>query len=208
MIADHTGAPARSVKKACVISEVMPNPLDSHPDNEPSADAEGSPIQIVDYDPGWPELFRRESVKIRYALGDRALLIEHVGSTSVPGLAAKPVIDVLLVVANSADEPAYLPALESAGYVLRHREPHWHEHRMLKGPNMKVNLHVFSAGSPEIERMLLFRDWLRAHPADRELYARTKIALAARNWHNVQHYADAKTSVVEEILSRARARRG
>lgn len=184
----------------------MPNPLDSHRDNELSVNADGSPIQIVDYDPRWPDLFRRESVKIRGALGDRALLIEHVGSTSVPGLAAKPVIDVLLVVANSADEPAYLPALESAGYFLRHREPHWHEHRMLKGSDNTVNLHVFSAGCPEIARMLHFRDWLRSNATDRNIYARTKIALAARNWQNVQQYADAKTSVVEEILSRARAR--
>lgn len=184
----------------------MPKPLDPLSDDKLSDDHQGSPIQILGYDPHWPELFRQQSVKIRAALGDRALAIEHVGSTAVPGLAAKPVIDVLLVVANSADEPAYLPALESAGYFLRHREPHWHEHRMLKARDIEVNLHVFSAACPEIERMLLFRDWLRANPADRDLYARTKIALASRNWQNVQQYADAKTSVVEEILSRARAR--
>ncbi len=129
--------------------------------------------------------------------------IEHAGSTSVPGLVAKPVIDIVLVVSDSADESAYLPALESAGYSLRIREPNWYEHRMFKGPDTDVNLHVFSLGCPEVERMLLFRDWLRGSPADRDLYARTKLKLAEQEWEHVQDYADAKTAVVEEILARA-----
>src|SRR5207247_596442 len=79
------------------------------------------PIQIVDYDPEWPRLYEREAERVQSALDDRALLIEHVGSTSVPGLAAKPKIDMLLVVANSADESAYVPALEAAAYVLKIR---------------------------------------------------------------------------------------
>ena len=127
------------------------------------------------------QLFEREADRIRAVLGSRALRIEHTGSTSVPGLAAKPIIDILLVVADSADEGAYLPALEAAGYVLRIREPDWHEHRMFKGPDTEVNLHVFSSGCPEIDRVLMFRDWLRTHAADRDLYARTKLALARRN---------------------------
>src|ERR1700737_4141802 len=94
------------------------------------------PILIVDYDPEWPRLFEREAERIQAALGERVLLIEHVGSTSVPGLAAKPRIDVLLVVEDSADEPAYVPALEAAAYVLRIREPDWYEHRVFKGPDM------------------------------------------------------------------------
>jgi GrpB-like predicted nucleotidyltransferase (UPF0157 family) len=130
--------------------------------------------------------------------------IEHAGSTSVPGLAAKPVIDIVLVVADSADENGYVPALESANYRLRTREPEWHEHRLFKGPDTNVNLHVFSSGCLEIDRMLTFRDWLRSHEADRELYERTKRSLAQREWNNVQEYADAKTAVVEEILERAR----
>jgi GrpB-like predicted nucleotidyltransferase (UPF0157 family) len=162
-----------------------------------------SKILIVDYDPQWPGLFRREADRIRDVLGDRVLQIEHVGSTAVPGLAAKPVIDVLLVVDDSADEDKYLPALQSAGYLLRHREPDWYEHRMLKGPDTDINLHVLSSGCPEIGRMLLFRDWLRGNRADRELYSRTKLALAQKEWESVQNYADAKTSVVAEILARA-----
>jgi GrpB-like predicted nucleotidyltransferase (UPF0157 family) len=165
------------------------------------------PVQLVDYDPAWPGLFEREAGRVRAALGERVLLLEHVGSTSVPGLAAKPRIDMLLVVADSSDEPVYVPALESAGYVLHIREPDWHEHRLFKGPDIALNLHVFSAGCSEIERMLLFRNWLRAHPDDRQLYERTKRELARREWKYTQNYADAKTAVVEEILTRAREAR-
>jgi GrpB-like predicted nucleotidyltransferase (UPF0157 family) len=162
------------------------------------------PVLIVDYDPEWSRLFQREAGRVQTALGDRVILLEHVGSTSVPGLAAKARIDMLLVVANSADELAYVPALETAGYVLRIREPDWYEHRMFNGPDTAVNLHVFSPGSPEIERMLLFRDWLRGNASDRQLYERTKRELARRDWKYIQNYADAKTAVVEEILTRAR----
>jgi GrpB-like predicted nucleotidyltransferase (UPF0157 family) len=160
-------------------------------------------VLIVDYDPAWPDLFRREAARVCGVLGRRALQIEHTGSTSVPGLAAKPIIDMLLVVKDSADENAYVSDLEGSGYTLRIRERDWHEHRMLKGPDTDINLHVFSSGCPEIERILLFRDWLRANEADRELYARTKLALAQRDWKHVQNYADAKTGVIEEILMRA-----
>lgn len=161
-------------------------------------------IRIVDYDPQWPKLFEREADRIRTALGPRALRLEHVGSTSVPSLVAKPIIDMLLVVAKSADEDAYLPPLVAAGYVLGIREPKWYEHRMFKGPDANINLHVFSLGCPEIDRMLLFRDWLRTNAADRDLYAQTKTALAQQDWKYGQNYADAKTPVVEEILTRAR----
>lgn len=161
------------------------------------------PIALREYDPAWPDRFLHEARRIREALGNRALQLEHVGSTSVPGLLAKPVIDILLVVADSADEPAYVPALEAAGYVLRIREPGWHQHRLLKGPETDVHLHVFSAGSAEIGRMLRFRDTLRADPTVREWYARTKRDLARRHWRYVQNYADAKSPVVEAILARA-----
>ena len=162
-----------------------------------------STITIVDYDPVWPVLFEEEAGRIRAALGDRVLRIEHVGSTSVPRLAAKPIIDIVLVVADTTDEAAYAPALETAGYVLRIREPDWHEHRMFKGPDTNINLHCFSEGCPEIERMLVFRNWLRANEVGRLLYERTKRELAAKTWTYAQDYADAKTAVVEEILARA-----
>lgn len=161
------------------------------------------PILIDNYDLRWPQLFEREATRIRAGLGHQALLIEHVGSTSVPGLAAKPIIDILLVVADSADEAAYVPALEALGYVLRIREPDWNEHRMLKGPDTDVNLHVFSQGCAEIERMLLFRNWLRHNADDRRLYEDTKRKLAEQPWKYMQNYADAKSAVVEEIMVRA-----
>ena len=163
------------------------------------------PVLLVDYDPDWPRQFAGEAAKIRAALGERALLLEHVGSTSIPGLAAKPILDIVLVVGDTRDEAAYVPPLEATGYVLRNREPAWYEHRVLKGVHPAVNLHVFPAGCEEIERMLLMRDWLRAHEDDRELYERTKRELAQRTWKYTQNYADAKTAVVEEILARARA---
>jgi GrpB-like predicted nucleotidyltransferase (UPF0157 family) len=162
------------------------------------------PIVLVDYDPDWPRLFEREEQRIRSALGGRALQVEHAGSTSVPGLPAKPIIDIVLVVTDSSDEDAYLPSLEAAGYVLRIREPDWYEHRMFKGPDTNVNLHVYSQGCEEIGRMLLFRDWLRRDRTDRERYELTKRDLASRDWKYVQNYADAKSAVVEEILVRAR----
>src|SRR6266852_531133 len=161
-------------------------------------------ILIVNYVPQWPELFAREADRIRAVLGDRALRIEHTGSTSVPGLAAKPVIDMLLVVTDSANEDAYVRNLQAAGYVLRIRESNWYEHRMFQGPDAEINLHVFSSGCPEIDRMLMFRDWLRSNASDRDLYARTKLALAQKEWKYVQNYADAKTVVIEQIITRAR----
>jgi GrpB-like predicted nucleotidyltransferase (UPF0157 family) len=122
----------------------------------------------------------------------------------VPGLPAKPIIDMILVVADSAKETEYAGPLEHIGYRLHIREPGWHEHRLFKGPEEGVNLHVFSAGCPEIERMLAFRDWLRTNESDRELYGRSKRALARQEWKYTQNYADAKTAVVEEIMSRSR----
>ena len=162
-----------------------------------------APITLVDYDAAWPGLFAREDQRIRGALGDKVLRLEHTGSTSVPGLAAKPIIDMTLIVPDSSDEDAYVKPLEAVGYVLRIRERDWYEHRVLKGPDTNVNLHVFSPGSPELDRMVGFRDWLRTHDDDRDLYERTKRELAAHEWQYVQHYADAKTAVVEEIIARA-----
>jgi GrpB-like predicted nucleotidyltransferase (UPF0157 family) len=162
-----------------------------------------TPVTLADYDPQWPHLFEREAARIRAALGDRARVVEHAGSTSVPGLAAKPIIDVVLVVDDSADESAYVPALEAAGYVLRIREPDWFEHRVFKGPDTNVNLHVFSRGCVEVDRMLAFRDHLRENEADRRRYEEAKRELAVRHWKYVQHYADAKTAVVTEIMARA-----
>src|ERR1700691_4657587 len=166
-----------------------------------------APIQLMDYSAEWPVLFAREANRVRATLGARVLMLEHVGSTSVPGLAAKPVIDMILAVADSAKETEYVPAMASAGYVLHIREPDWHQHRLFKVPDTNINLHVYSFGCPEIDTMLMFRDWLRTNDADRELYERIKRDLAKQTWKYVQNYADAKTAVVEEIVARARTAR-
>jgi GrpB-like predicted nucleotidyltransferase (UPF0157 family) len=161
-----------------------------------------APIRLVDYDPTWPDKFQQEAQRIRRALGEQASRVEHVGSTSVPDLLAKPIIDIVLVVADSANETEYVTSLEEAGYMLDVREPDWYEHRMFKGPKNDVNIHVFSVGCPEVARMLAFRDWLRTNEADRELYARFKGTLVQREWRYTQNYADAKTPVIEQIMSR------
>ncbi|HEY3535544.1 MAG TPA: GrpB family protein [Pedococcus sp.] len=170
------------------------------------------PVVLVDPDPGWPQLFELDRADITAALGASALSVEHVGSTSVAGLPAKPVIDILLLVADSADEDCYVPPLVAIGYTLRVREPGWLEHRVLyrrvvDGDPHNVNLHVLSPGLGDVEiaRMRMFRDWLRAHPEDRDLYAATKRELATRRWRFVQDYADAKTDVVQAILAKAGA---
>ena len=163
------------------------------------------PVRLVEYDPAWPAEFERQAERIRRTLGPRAMAVEHVGSTAVPGLAAKPRIDILLSVAASADEASYVSALESAGYPLCIREPDWHEHRVFKGPDIDLNLHVLTTGCSEIQRMLAFRDWLRVHPDERERYLQAKRTLAARSWTYTQEYADAKGEVVEQILARADA---
>ena len=163
------------------------------------------PIHLADYDPRWPGLYDREAARIRSVLGARVLVLEHAGSTSVPRLAAKPLIDIVLGVADPADESSYVPPMEAAGYVLRIREPDWHQHRLLKGPDTDINLHVFAADSGEIVRMLAFRDRLRTHPGERLRYEAAKRELAGRHWTYTQEYADAKSEVVEGIIARALA---
>jgi GrpB-like predicted nucleotidyltransferase (UPF0157 family) len=162
-------------------------------------------IVIVDYDPAWPEQFENHRKRIADALGAKARRIEHVGSTSVPGLAAKPIIDIQVSVTNPEHETAYVPALEHAGYRLRVREP---GHRMLRTPQFDVHVHVCGAGSEWEQRHLVFRDWLRRNEADRSLYETTKRLLARRTWPTVDHYADAKTAVIADIMGRASTESG
>ena len=162
-----------------------------------------STIHLAEYDTGWPDRYADEVSRIRAALGAEVLALEHVGSTSVPRPRGQAGIDIVLVVSDPANEGTYVPTLEAAGYVLRIREPDWHEHRMLVREQPKVQVHVFSRDCPEIERMLAFRDRLRGNDTDRELYEQTKRELAACTWRYVQDYADAKTDVVQDIMTRA-----
>jgi GrpB-like predicted nucleotidyltransferase (UPF0157 family) len=165
-------------------------------------------IDLQPSSPHWPTIYAQESECIRRAMRGLDVDVHHTGSTSVPGLRAKPIIDITMGVPDSTDEDAYLPALVDAGYEFLMREPDWHEHRLFKRVQPRVNLHVFTIASPEIDRMLAFRDHLRVDETDRALYEATKAALATREWETVQSYADAKTDVVEAILARAMLHRG
>lgn len=161
-------------------------------------------IVIVVYDPQWPARYQEHARRIQQAVGSCALQIEHIGSTSVPGLGAKPIIDILLVVKDAANEQDYLPSLEAAGYVLRVREPDFDEHRMFRTPEREVHVHVFSEGSKEIARYLNFRDHLREHEEDRRHYEALKQELATRDWPHMDAYAAAKGEFIESIIAKAR----
>ena len=157
-------------------------------------------INLQEYNPDWADMFEEERKRILNIINMKNVLIEHVGSTSVPNLCAKPILDILLGVQNSADESSYIPALESIGYTLKIREPDWYEHRMLKGFNPEVNLHVFSLDCEELQKMIQLRDWLIHNQDDRERYANVKRMLAKKTWKYLQNYADAKSTIVGEIL--------
>lgn len=164
-------------------------------------------IMLVEHDPSWGPAYEEHARRVRVALGTRVLRLEHVGSTAVPGLVAKPVVDVLLVMHGPDDEATYIPALERAGYALRVREPAQDGHRMLRTPQRDMHLHVFPPWSGEVDRMLLLRDLLRSDPVARGRYAARKRELAAHDWPTMQHYADAKGGLIEELVAQARRQR-
>jgi GrpB-like predicted nucleotidyltransferase (UPF0157 family) len=159
-------------------------------------------IRVVPYDPRWAERFERERERILAALGALARRVDHVGSTSVPGLAAKPIIDIDVSVPDIRDEAAYLAPLLATGYRLRVREP---GHRLVRTPERDVHVHVCSAGSEWEWRHLLFRDWLRINGPDRVAYERLKQRLAHQDWTDMNAYAAAKLPLIDEITQRAEA---
>jgi GrpB-like predicted nucleotidyltransferase (UPF0157 family) len=168
-------------------------------------------VEIVDYDPAWPAVFDAVAGRIRQALGGRVLALGHVGSTAVPGLAAKPVIDVDLTVADSSDEGSYVADLQRIGFELTIREPGWHEHRLFKGDRPRVNLHVFSPECPETVRHLMFREWLRTHPEDADRYVdakRVAATAATTAGESVMDYNLRKEAVIREIYARMFAAHG
>jgi GrpB-like predicted nucleotidyltransferase (UPF0157 family) len=163
-------------------------------------------IEVTDADPAWPRRYDDLAGRIRQALGWRVLQLEHVGSTSVPGLAAKPVIDIDLTVADPGREQDYVPALEGIGFRLVIREPWWYGHRVLVADEPRCNLHVFGFDSPEPVRHRIFRDWLRGTPGDRDRYAAAKrqaAAAANASGEHVMQYNARKQQVVREIYQRA-----
>jgi GrpB-like predicted nucleotidyltransferase (UPF0157 family) len=163
-------------------------------------------FDVVAYDPAWPAAYAAVKARVQASLGEKALDIEHVGSTSVPGLDAKPVIDVDLTVADSGDEQAYVPALEQHGFTLLRREPWWYGHRLLQHREPHANVHVWSHECPEATRHLIFRDWLRAHPDDRARYLEAKHAAVEEirsTGGDTNDYNSHKQAVIREIYRRA-----
>jgi GrpB-like predicted nucleotidyltransferase (UPF0157 family) len=180
-----------------------------HDDSDPDDDVwvglrpTAGPIDIVDADPSWPAQYDQLAHRIRRALGDRVLALEHIGSTSVPDLPAKPIIDIDVTVADSSDESTYVPPLEATGFVLTIREPNWHQHRMMEATSPRANLHIWSPDSPEAIRHVMFRDWLCDHPDDRRRYADAKRAAAEASTaesETVMQYNLRKQPVVRDIL--------
>jgi len=180
--------------------DLDPGDLDAALDAVLVGGSEARAVVVVDPDPSWPATFERHRVVLRRALGGRARRIDHVGSTSVPGLAAKPIVDIQVTVDDPDDEAAFAPDLARAGYELRVREP---RHRMFRTPARDVQVHVWAAGSHDERRHVLFRDWLRVDATDRQRYEDTKRALALRRWRDVNYYAAAKSPVITEIMGRA-----
>jgi GrpB-like predicted nucleotidyltransferase (UPF0157 family) len=168
-------------------------------------------LALVDPDSAWADVFAATEHLLRTSLGSAALVVEHVGSTSVPGLPAKPIVDIDLTVADPDDEGAYVPALVEAGFVLRIREPWWYGHRMFRGPVALTNVHVWGPDCPETVRHRMFRDWLREHPQDRDIYRDAKLAAvrdANAAGEHVMQYNARKQGVIREIYARAFAAAG
>jgi GrpB-like predicted nucleotidyltransferase (UPF0157 family)/GNAT superfamily N-acetyltransferase len=162
--------------------------------------AEPAVIILAEYAPAWPRRFEGERSRIAKALGGTAKKIDHIGSTAVPGLAAKPIIDILVSVEDVEEEEAYVPRLQSAGYVLRVWGP---GHRMFRTPAKDVHVHIWSEPA-EIERHIAFRDWLRANEKDRQRYERVKRKLTEHDWSDSNEYAEAKNDIIAEIMARTR----
>jgi GrpB-like predicted nucleotidyltransferase (UPF0157 family) len=160
-------------------------------------------LVVNDYDPAWQQTYAAWRRRIADALGPAALAIEHVGSTSVPGLAAKPIVDIQVSVADLADESRYLPPLEGVGLVLRSRDA---LHRYFRPPAdqpREVHVHVCAAGSQWEHDHLLFRDYLRTDPAACRRYGEAKRVNASRWSDDGWAYTEAKTGVVLDILEHA-----
>jgi putative glutamine amidotransferase len=160
---------------------------------------------IGPYDPAWPDRYETEAARIHGALGDRAVRLEHVGSTSVPGLAAKPIVDIQVSVRSMVPRSAYVDPLVRLGYRWA-LDPWTDEHEFFSrdGDDERAfHVHVCATESAWEQRHLLFRDWLRSHPEDAAAYERLKRDLARQHPRDTYAYTDAKTGFIREIEGRA-----
>jgi GrpB-like predicted nucleotidyltransferase (UPF0157 family) len=210
------GSPFGSLAPGYLDNEVVPRRAEIVTFYDPPVPAGASPwvagiepaerVEVVQPDPIWSLWATELETRIRRALGWRVLCLSHVGSTAVPGLPAKPIIDLDLIVAEPNDEAAYVPELEAVDFELRVREPWWFSHRMLRAVTPKANLHVFGFDSPEPIKHRLFRDWLRANADDRDAYARIKQEAANvtnDRSESVMAYNAYKEQAIREIYGRA-----
>ena len=170
-----------------------------------SARSASDAIEVVAYDERWPQRFEEWRRQLGDALGQAALGIEHVGSTAVPGLAAKPIIDIQISVRDVEREAAYVPAVERGGVALRAREPGHRYFRPAGDRPRDVQIHVCDAGSTWERDHLLFRDYLRATPTARDAYGQLKIELADRYADDRLAYTDAKSAFILDTLDAANA---
>jgi GrpB-like predicted nucleotidyltransferase (UPF0157 family)/GNAT superfamily N-acetyltransferase len=187
------------------------DPIDVYMVRDPSAPEvelvggiEKRALELHEYDERWPTLFAEHARRIEAALATSTIEIEHIGSTSVPGLAAKPIIDLVVVVSDIEAEGEYLDALGGAGYTLRVREP---GHRLVRTPGRDVHVHIYQRGDQAVTDYLVFRDHLRVSADDRALYEETKRGLVAQDWADMNAYSEAKTEVIAQIRTRANAAR-
>lgn len=160
-------------------------------------------IELVGHDPAWANAYASAADEIRAALGAAAVSVEHVGSTAIAGIVAKPRIDVLIVVGTYDPEAVYQEPLASLGYAYDHRDE---LHVLFKGSRdgTPFNLHVVERDAEEATRMIVFRDYLRSHPDEARRYEDLKKDLAERH-SDGDVYAEAKSSYVQEVLRRARS---
>lgn len=176
---------------------------DPDPDEDPwvAGPPKPGPVTITAYDSDWPARYQTLAAQIRDILGATVLHLDHVGSTSVPGLAAKEVIDIDLTVSDPCDETAYVPALTRHGWVHTIREPSFHQHRCFTLPDPRAQLHVFGPDCPETIRHRMFRDWLRTNDDDRARYEQAKQAAIPGGGH-VMDYNTRKQEIIREIYGR------
>ena len=166
------------------------------------------PIEVVPYDPRWPELYELEKASLLPAFGDSLCCIEHIGSTAVPGLAAKPVIDILAGVRSLLEAPIFIPALLALGYeYIQKHEAVFPErrylHKIVNGRHTH-HLHIVEPESDFFKVQILFRDYLRTHPQDATRYADLKYHLAQKYRNDREAYTDGKSQLIQEILRAAR----
>lgn len=164
-------------------------------------------VEVVPHDPAWAQSFQAEAEVIRAILGSEVVAVHHIGSTAIPGISAKPIVDIMVEVRDIARVDAYADRFAAQGYRPMGENGIPGRRYFIKGPDeaRTHHVHIFAAGNPEIERHLTFRDYMIAHPEDARAYSRLKEDLAARFPTDIDSYVAGKDAFVKEIDRRAAA---